>query len=221
MVSQDYCCWICHSSRSFSQCTGKWQLCIWISIHPSQDTEGWLIRNSQDSACHAAAWTVQESLDPRVSNQGMLSYVWALKCVRARVAKVRPCLHQDRFQTGSTGGWGTGFPFCHHSIKTYQVIHSVLWMTAGTSCANLASVHALRRFHSKSSYWHLWSSAVQTVIDTTHTPRVYSVFLFKVEQVTSGWGHSLWNGDLLNATVWWTWTGMFHKCKRAMNHLAE
>lgn len=37
--TQDYCCWTCHSSRSFSQCTGKWRLFIWISTPPSQDTK--------------------------------------------------------------------------------------------------------------------------------------------------------------------------------------
>lgn len=127
IMSQDYCCWTC-SSRSFSQCTGKWQLFIWISIRPSQDTKGWLTRNNQDTACHAAAWTVQETLDPRVNSQGVLSDVWALKYIRARMDKVviRPCLHQDRFRTGSTGSWGSGFPFYHHSIKTYQAVHNVL-----------------------------------------------------------------------------------------------
>lgn len=124
IVSQDYLCWSCHSSWSFFPT--YWQMAVvhLNCIPPSQDTEGWLTRNSQHSACHAAAWTVQESLDPRVSSQGVLSGVWALKCVRAGMAKivVRPCLHQDRFQTGSMGNWGTGFPFCYHSIKTYQAI---------------------------------------------------------------------------------------------------
>lgn len=63
------------------------------------------MRNNQDAACHAAAWAVQGTLDPRVNSQGVLSDVWALKCIRARMDKVvmRACLHQDRFQTGSMG----------------------------------------------------------------------------------------------------------------------